>query len=403
MPNFADVPPGWFPEELTEHTNGDGSHVYDHPAPSGRDWMSYFAPESGEDEKNEPPEFESKIEHWTTGRDAYAPSEYLVDGLIEESGIGLWYGGAGIGKTLFLQSLCATMTTGGTFLMNDDGLPQFKTRPARVLWIDFDNGQRTTRIRSAAALKGIRAPADAPFYQMSETLPWLALDDDHHIAALALAITNLKIDIVFIDALGLVTGDIDENSPDMSKVMRNIKRLRDLTRAAVHLIHHPNKMSREESPHLFNAAGNAKITNFCEFAVEMRKGGEADQLICTVVKKRNYVAADKFASTKSIVHMSDSWDLDSFTYEAEAIKSIDDLKSEMFRDAIRELLADGAEMTKTRLVKAAKKIADKDLAHYRTVISQPDATDELDLMEDEGIVEYVAGPKNSTIVLLEVL
>jgi hypothetical protein len=394
MSDHIDEPPAWFPDDEEEEHKPEGELV---------DWDAYWS-EPIEDRPNvEVAEFESKIEHWTIGRDEYAPSEYLVDGLIEAGGIGLWFGGAGIGKTLMLQAMSATMAIGGTFLENDEGLPQFKCRPVRVLWIDFDNGQRTTRIRSAAALKGVRAPNGAPFFQMSETLPWLALDDESHITALAEAIVHLDIDITFIDALGLVTGDIDENSPDMSAVMRNIKKLRDLTRSAVHLIHHPNKISRDQSPHLFNAAGNAKITNFCEFAVEMRKGGEEDQIVCTIVKKRNYVSADKFAAAKSIVHMPDAWDLDSFTFEADKIKSIDDLKAETFRDAVRELLADGAEMTKTKLVKAAKKEADKTLSHYRAVISQPDATDELDLMEDEGIVEFVPGPKNSTIVLLEVL
>lgn len=393
MSDHIDEPPIWLPSEEEETS----------PADNPVDWDAYWSePIEGRPDIEEA-EFESKIEHWTIGRDEYAPSEYLIEGLIEAGGIGLWFGGAGIGKTLLLQAMAATMAIGGTFLKNDEDLPQFKTRPARVLWIDFDNGRRTTRIRSAAALKGVRAPNDAPFFQMSETLPWLALDDESHITALAEAIVHLEIDITFIDALGLVTGDIDENSPDMSAVMRNIKKLRDLTKSAMHLIHHPNKISRDQSPHLFNAAGNAKITNFCEFAVEMRKGGEDDQIVCTVVKKRNYVSADKFAATKSIVHMPDAWDLDSFTFEAEKIKSIDDLKAETFRDAVRELLADGAEMTKTKLVKAAKKLADKTLSHYRAVISQPDATDELDVMEDEGIVEYVAGPKNSTIVLLEVL
>jgi RecA-family ATPase len=394
MSDYIDEPPAWFPDDDEEKQK---------PADEPVDWDAYWSEPIEDRPDVEAAEFESKIEHWTIGRDEYAPSEYLVDGLIEAGGIGLWFGGAGIGKTLLLQAMAATMTIGGTFLENDDDLPQFQCRPARVLWIDFDNGRRTTRIRSAAALKGVRAPNDAPFFQMSETLPWLALDDESHITALAEAIVHLEIDITFIDALGLVTGDIDENSPDMSAVMRNIKKLRDLTKSAVHLIHHPNKVSRDQSPHLFNAAGNAKITNFCEFAVEMRKGGEADQIVCTVVKKRNYVSADKFAAAKSIVHMPDSWDLDSFTFEADKIKSIDDLKAETFRDAVRELLADGAEMTKTKLVKTAKKEADKTLAHYRAVISQPDATDELDLMEDEGIVEFVPGPKNSTIVLLEVL
>lgn len=343
--------------------------------------------------------FRGQWQHWTAGRDNYAPVRYLVDGLIEANNIGLWFGGAGIGKTLLLQNLAACLATGQTWLANSEGLPEFEINAsAGVLWIDYDNGKRTTGIRMAAAMAGMKAGAQAQLYWMSETIPWLELDKADHILSLVATIKKLQgVKIVFIDALGLVTGDVDENSPDMSKVMRNVKTLRDFTGCAIHLIHHPNKGSRNEESHLFNAAGNAKITNFAEFAVEMREGGEAGQIVCQIVKRRNYVAAHQFAAQLTYTHKDDSFDLDTFKFDAAKVTTMAQRKSDIAQESIVKVLKKHSGLAKYTLIDMAKEIADEAAGE---AVGQAILRKAVNEMIDDGRITTAAGERNATLCIL---
>lgn len=298
--------------------------------------------------------YQGKIRTHAQAKKDYEQCIYIVDDLIWERSIGIWFGPSGIKKTLLLQNMAACIAGGHEFLPttgtdSSQNLPTFATNKSDILWIDYDNGERTTNTRHAAAAAGVCLTDDDHFYAMSEAEPWLALDNPKHIVALAELINEIGgIKLVFIDALGLVTGEVDENSPDMSTVMRNAKRLRGMTNAAIHVVHHPNKASKGQETDSRNAAGNAKITNFAEFVVEMSGSNDDDVITCVVTKNREYVSRKTFSGVFGYDHMKGTSDLESFQFFSTRTLTPAQEKEEAVRLAIGQFLADES-LNKTKL------------------------------------------------------
>lgn len=179
-----------------------------------------------------------------TLRDAWQPRPplvWVVDRVLSESSLSIWYGAPGSLKSMVLADLAVCVAGGKPWLADKQGMNGYRTHGGGVLWLDFDNGQRRTHERFQAISKAHNVPLDAPLYYVSMPDPFLDAGDTGAIGALAQRIVDREISVVIIDNLGVISGEAEENTADMVRPMRGLRWLTDTTRAAVCVLHHQRK------------------------------------------------------------------------------------------------------------------------------------------------------------------
>ena len=183
-----------------------------------------------------------------TVKDAYTerePVKYLVEGLFQIPSLNIVYGSPGTLKSFLLQDLMTCVVKGEAWLApcpeqagNGKGR---QTEQAAAMWIDFDNGQLRTHDRFSALGRMHDLGTDAPLIYYSMPAPRLNGADEASMAALASRIKAQGVKLVVIDNLGLIIGEVEENSNEMAKVMGRFRQLVEDTGAATILIHHQRK------------------------------------------------------------------------------------------------------------------------------------------------------------------
>ena len=193
----------------------------------GDDWSSQFIPH---EDLIKPPE----------------PTEWIITQYVSRGSLSIWFGAPGSKKSYILADAAVCVSNGVSWLESAliDGevkpLNGIHTSKTNVLWIDLDNGRRVTRNRFSALLYGHNVEPNGLF-PVSMPLPWPFMDRDEPVEYLYNTIMRNDIGLVIIDNLGHITGDVDENSAEMAKVMSRLRRIVDATGAAIIIIHHARK------------------------------------------------------------------------------------------------------------------------------------------------------------------
>ena len=170
------------------------------------------------------------------------PTEYVLEKVLSLPSLNMFFGDGGSLKSFLLADLSLCIASGKTFL---DPLPAKPgsgkpTLQSPVMWLDFDQGERRVAQRFASLARARRV-ADAPIYYYSMPSPWLDGGEPNAIKELCKRVLSHKVRFVVVDALGSVSGNADENSTDMARVMQGFRVLAETTDAAVALVHHANK------------------------------------------------------------------------------------------------------------------------------------------------------------------
>lgn len=206
-----------------------------------------------------PPEEEAIVQHSQNGAtpvtdapagwqvfnltDAYTerePTRYIVDGILAEASLNIMYAPPAAMKSMLLADLACAVAGGHIWLPGAGGGVKVERRP--VLWLDMDNGARRTHERFGALGKGHNLPPDAPLHYVSmPTDPLLHLTDLEAVNHLIWTIRDYQAGLVVMDNLGLIAGDVEENSAKMAEVMSYLRAVAERTGAAVVVIHHQRK------------------------------------------------------------------------------------------------------------------------------------------------------------------
>ena len=317
-----------------------------------------------------------------------APREWLLDGLIYRGQISMWYGPPGIRKSLLLMSMCASMAMSKNWLMRRFNQADHKslvtfdaTRPARILWLDYDNGEFETQIRIRAALTALEGLDKATFSYMSETIPWLALDNPSHARRIISLAKSMDADVIVFDALGMILGNVDENSPEAATVIARLKEIRAATGAAILCVHHPSKAGAQTATaNTYNAAGSAKFSNFFEWTIELRSNEDLATIVAEVVKHRGWAKTTKFAAELEYTHFglnqpALAHELETFRFYPAPLTGKREQRTTMIQSAILDTLS-GDELNQSRLVhvvlsKLDEPTGDKTIRHtIRNMVEQ---------------------------------
>ena len=293
--------------------------------------------------KPEPCELAQKWK-FRTLKDAYTerpPMRYIVDGLIPEGSLSIVYGGPGSLKSMILADMAVCVAAGIRWL---DPLDTDRVKPGRtfittkcpILWIDFDNGTRRTDERFDAMAKSRSLPDDLPLRYISMPDPWLDASNRGMIAQLAELIKQEKIKLIFIDNLGLITGDTEENSAEMSKVMGNLRNLCELTGASIIIIHHQRKSSASsngDGRRGDSLRGHSTIEASLDLALLVDRKDGTDSIAIIPTKVRG-PSIDLFSAMFTYTHREGTSDLEQARFFSNAPESPEQKQENGIRDTV---------------------------------------------------------------------
>lgn len=163
------------------------------------------------------------------------PISYIVESLIPEGSVNLWYGHFGSKKTWSLLDLAVSVAGGNDWL-------DFKVSPCKVLIIDEESGERRLADRLKSVIRGEGASEDIPLVSVS-LAQFNLRNNPEDLASLINLITFTGAKLVIIDALADIMLGGDENSvKDTQPVFAGLRKASEVTGASFIVIHHSNKL-----------------------------------------------------------------------------------------------------------------------------------------------------------------
>lgn len=300
--------------------------------------------------------------HWKlrTLTDAYRPRPplyYLIAGLLSAPSLSIVYGGPGSLKSMLLADLCVCVASGASWLEPLPGttpsFPPLAVNQAPVLWIDFDNGTRRTDERMEAFGRARSLPASLPLHYVSMPTPWLNATELPMIGDLAKLCRRNAVRLVVIDNLGLITGDTEENSAEMARVMGNLRWLCEETEAAVVVVHHQRKSGGQNDKGIRKGEtlrGHSSIEAALDLALLIeRKDGE-DKIAIIPTKVRGYRQFDILGALFTYQHHENTTDLESARFWSNEAMSADEREIIAIQGCAETVLRQSGAMTQGDLV-----------------------------------------------------
>jgi len=213
------------------------------------------------------------------------PTEYIVDKYFATYTLSVVYGAPGSMKSMMLADLCGHVVNGSKWLPYGSNGIDCTAYP--VLWIDMDNGERRTDGRFDAIGRAAGLPEDAPLYYVSMPNPSLIAHDINSMMVLRDHIIELGVKFVVVDNLGLITGDVEENSAGMAQIMGNLRTLAERTGSAIILIHHQRKGGAAGGRAGDALRGHSSIEAAIDLAIHITREINSDQITLRSTKTRD--------------------------------------------------------------------------------------------------------------------
>lgn len=173
--------------------------------------------------------------------DSIGETEYWADPLIPAATITQVVGYNGHGKSFFLQALLTSMAAGKQVF------GPYETKPAKVLYLDYDNPSRTILYRFKNFVKmfgdtGEKFNMWSPALISAEDGGEMSLATEAGFVLLGEWLEAIKPDVVVIDTVRNAFGGLEEASAsEWYKVNHVAKSIRNKFGASVIMVHHRNK------------------------------------------------------------------------------------------------------------------------------------------------------------------
>jgi hypothetical protein len=318
------------------------------------------------------------------------PLEWLVKPYLPRQAVGVFFGKPKSLKSMISLDLALHVAAGQNWLTRPNnkngGMP---VTGAGVLWVDLENGKRTSQARVQALARALELPKDTPFYLLSMPSPWPVMPDQVGLLIEHLQAYNGAIGLVVIDHFSQILGGIDENAPQVSEVMAALRSVTERADVAVLIIHHQIKSSGGKGRG-YDAAdtmrGSGAILAGVDIAVQvLRDAVEKNKILLKVVAVRGPDASD--VAAQWTYDQDQSLDLQQARFWRDDIVTL----SERIQDAILEAL-EGKTLNQRGLRAAVAKM----------VPGAGDSAirDTITLLENNGTIAYKEGKKNAHLYYL---
>ena len=292
------------------------------------------------------------VEQWPrfTLADAYKPRpprRFLIDGLLPTPSLSIVFGGPGSLKSMLLADMAACIVTGKPWL---ESMPAGGVRPgitlhttqAKALWIDFDNGALTSHERFEAIGHGHELPEDAPCDYVSMPTPWLDASDRTIVLNLEKYVRYYGYGLVIIDNLSLITGDIEENSGEMSRVMGHLRYLSETTNSAVVVVHHQRKsngsIGANEIPKSETLRGHSSINAMLDLALLIDRKPNDDSVNIIPTKVRGFRQFDIIGAQFTYEHKPGTKEMQAARFWSKSVETSEEVINLAIKANIRQAL-----------------------------------------------------------------
>jgi hypothetical protein len=160
------------------------------------------------------------------------PIDYLVNNLITNSSLNVFYGEAGSKKTYSILNMAVAVANGKNWL-------NFTTKKSPVLFIDEESGEKRLARRLNETMQGSGCDASNQLFYIS--LAGFKLDKKDDIKNIESQINQTGAKLVVFDALADIMNGDENSKKDVQPVMTALRKIADNTDSSVILIHHSNK------------------------------------------------------------------------------------------------------------------------------------------------------------------
>lgn len=281
--------------------------------------------------------------------DAYTerpPLQFLVDGLLPYPSLSIVYGSPGSLKSMLLADMAVCVAAGIRWLepLDSDRMQPGRTlatAQAPVLWIDLDNGNRRTDERMDALARSRGLPTDTPFTYVSMPTPWPDASKRDMVMELSKLIKYLGAKLVIIDNLGLITGDVEENSAGMAQVMGHLRWLCEECNCAVIVVHHQRKSNGNGDSNTRKGEtlrGHSSIEAAIDLGLIVERKENEDSIAVIPTKVRGYKIVDIIGAHFTYSHKEGTYDLESARFFSVATESAQDREARLIKNKIREVI-----------------------------------------------------------------
>lgn len=220
--------------------------------------------------------------------EARPPRQFVVEGLFPLPSLSIVYGAPGTLKSLLLADLALCVAAGLPWLEPLPGMAgtPFATKSGPVVWLDFDNGEARTDERFEAVGRARAIGSDIPLTYFSMPSPWLDASEPENVDRLIARVEDAAAALVVVDNLGVVSGDKDENSAQMTSVLANLRRLAESACAAVVVIHHQRKSNAAGGRAGDALRGHSSIEAALDLALLVEREANSEQITIKATKVR---------------------------------------------------------------------------------------------------------------------
>jgi AAA domain-containing protein len=324
------------------------------------------------------------------------PIEWVVKFFLPRPSVIAIFGRPKHKKTMVALDMCHHVASGISWMTSaPDASDGIEVTPARIVWVDLENGSNVLKRRMKAFAKALDVQImRGQFQAYSMPDPWPDLSKPENVISMIERIKILgDIGVLVIDHLGQVFGPIDENSPLASQVMGGIRQISESCNIAIILIHHAKK-------------GNGKDTGLIEDQLRgsgaILAGVDAAFLVERDLIDKNQVTikpvavrgpdAPNISANFSFEQDPKNLDLTSARFWRIAYRNI----SARAHDAIIQALKENGKLNHTKLRASAKKIdASLSDANIRDAIATLEGTGEISYTKaDKGAKIYELAGEN---------
>ena len=327
-----------------------------------------------------------------TAKDALAPRpprQYICQPFFVLPSLNVLYGISGSHKTNLAIDLAICVTLGRKWLQGKAGtkLAGYSTCQSPVIWIDQDSGSDALHERFGAALRVYGGDDKTPIYYLSFPNPPFVADKAEAIALILEAANDYKSRLLVFDNLGTISGGRDENSYEMIGVMNSLRRISQLTRAAVIAIHHDPKY---ETGQRKTPRGHSSIEAAIDLALWVQRDGDCVTLTAT---KTRGALFDPFSAQYAWEHRKGTLELETARFFGIDVPL--DAASQMIETAICDYLMLNTTANQTQLVIECQRLSfgNKPVGRHK-VLGQ------LKQMVKSGTIKEKRGTQNTVVYSL---
>jgi predicted ATP-dependent serine protease len=292
----------------------------------------------------------------------YPKQTWLVDRLMPASAITILSAEPGSYKTYLLLETAIAVTKGEPLF------GEFNTQKAGVLLIDEENGLPLLQQR----LKELKAPDDLPVYFYS--YEGFVLNEEN-VDRIILECLDHEVKLLMIDSLVRVHTSDENTAQDMAAVFKHLRQFAAQGITVV-VTHHNRKPGTSKNSSRYEMRGSSDILAAVDCHISLKRNG--DQLVVEQTKQR-------YAKELSPFDVEVTDEDDNFTFKY--LGSNEDMKTQILKAAIVDLLGVHSKLTQKELQAGLKKIGNE--------VNQRKLSDLLKVMEKEGSVVKTKGVGNA--------